>query len=280
MGSQRIAVFMPTRNCRPWIRQAISSVVSQDYRELDLYVLDDGGTDVTDELLASFPTVTFLGTSEQRGPYNANNLLLQLVESEYIGFHDADDWSAGDRFSSQVAFLQQTGFDGCGCWCVHVDLNGDPSGFDVCPGASDLFSTAARTAVPFHPTALFRQRVFAELGGFDISTQFGADTEFLWRAHLRFALGNVFRFLYTRRLRPESLTLDSKTGIDRPARHAYMTHVMAGIAALIDSHANPPARMLVTGEPVQWPALDCIEWLRRGEGNRTLKPVTIPECRR
>jgi len=274
----RIAVFMPTFQCREWLGNAIRSVVFQNCLDLDLYVADDGGGDVSDELLTAFPQVTFLRIKEQSGPYYANNLLLQIVDSEYVGFQDADDWSAPERFRVQAEFLEETGLDGCGTWCLHVDINGDPIGFDVCPGACDLLPAAVRVSAPFHPTGLYRRKVFDLLGGFDASTRFSGDSEFIWRAHREFSLANVPRFLYYRRVRPASLTQDSATGINRPAREAYCARIQAGINAL--GSANPAPGRLITGQPVEFPPLDCIDWIRPGCGNKTLKHTALAEKRR
>jgi glycosyltransferase involved in cell wall biosynthesis len=269
---------MPTFRCREWIDSAIRSVVSQQLSNLDLYVADDGGSDVSDELLAEFPQVTFLRIRERRGPYHANNLMLQIVDSEYVGFQDADDWSAAERFSAQLSFLEKTGHDGCGAWCVHVDITCDPIGFDVCPGAFDLFPPAMRARVPFHPTSLYRRAVFDRLGGFDAGTSFAADSEFIWRAHRNFSLANVPKFLYYRRVRPSSLTQNADTGINRPSRAAYLAQIQVGIEAL-GLTGSPDPGTLATGAPVQFPPLHRIEWIRPGRGNQTLKQITLPEKR-
>ena len=278
MASQgRIAVFMSTFRCREWIADAIRSIVSQDCADLDLYVADDGGGDVSDELLTAFPRVTFLRIKERNGPYHANNILLQIVDSEYVGFQDADDWSAPERFSVQTDFLEKTGFDGCGTWCLHVDVNGDPIGFDVCPGAFDLFPAAMRTQALFHPTSLYRRGVFDVLGGFDVSTRFSADSEFIWRAHRQFSLANVPRFLYYRRLQPASLTQDAATGLNTPARESYFARIKAAIQDL--GAASPAPCRLTTGQSVEFPPLDRIDWIRRGSGNKTLRQTELPEKR-
>jgi glycosyltransferase involved in cell wall biosynthesis len=273
----RVAVFMSTFQCRDWLPRAIASVIAQTYAPLDLYVVDDCSGDVDRDLLDRFPEVTFVRLRTQGGPYVADNLLLRLVPCDLVGFHDADDASEPDRFALQADFLDRTGADGCGCWCIHEDLNGDPVGFDVCPSADDLFEPAVRSRLPFHPASLYRRRVFDTLGGFDASTRFGADTEFIWRAHHRFALANVPRFLYRHLVRPSSLTLDRSTGIHRPAREAYRERLVRAAESLGDG--EPLAGTLMTGAPVEFPSVDVIEWVRPRRGADALAAVPGLEIR-
>jgi hypothetical protein len=124
----------------------------------------------------------------------------------------------------------------------------------------------------FHPTTLYHRRVFDALGGFDMSTHFSADTEFIWRAHLDFSLANVPRFLYRRTVRPSSLTQNPLTGIRTPARQSYGELVRDRAVAILEGRAAPPEPgVLTTGQRVEFPSLDCVRWIRPGKGNTTMK---------
>jgi glycosyltransferase involved in cell wall biosynthesis len=271
-ADERIAVFMPTWHCRPWLPRAIRSVLAQKCPHVDLYVVDDAGDDVDEELLEHFPQVSFLRMRERSGPYRIANLLLCLTESGFVAFQDADDWSSPERLPTQLAFLREQGFDGCGTWSLLVDLHGDPMGFEVNPENASLSMREQLNYALLHPTGLYRRRVFDLLGGFDDTVRFGADSEFLYRAAFSVELGNVQRFLYRRTIRPEALTQASNTGFHSAQRTAYLERITAAAEARKATLASPPPPdTLLNGSTLSPPSLDTVDWIRPGQGQTTLK---------
>jgi glycosyltransferase involved in cell wall biosynthesis len=263
---------MPTWRCRPWLPRAIRSVLAQECPRVDLYVVDDAGDDVDEELLEHFPQVSFLRMRERSGPYRIANLLLSLTESGFVAFQDADDWSAPERLSAQLAFLRERGFDGCGTWSLLVDLHGDPTGFELHPENASLSIRHQLSYALLHPTGLYRRRVFELLGGFDDAVRFGADSEFLFRAGFSVELGNVQRFLYRRTVRPEALTQAPETGFHSEQRTAYLERITAAARARQGSLASPPAPgTLLDGRTLAPPSLEAVAWIRPGQGQTTLK---------
>lgn len=267
-----VAVFMPTWRCRSWLSRAIESVLAQTWPCVDLYVADDGGDDLDQELLRRHPEVTFLRLRERGGPYRIANLLLAITASDFVAFHDADDRSRPDRLAVELAFLEERGLDGCGSWYRMLDVHGDPIGFSTPPEDASGAMRLSLGDQLLHPTSIYRREVFDRTGGFDQGTLFSGDTEFHYRASQRFVLGNVQRFLYDRTVRPDSLTQDPPTAISSPAREAYLSAVRAAAQAIIDGTAEPPADGTdLLGRSIQRPSTDVLDWVRPGRGNRTLK---------
>ena len=87
-----ISVVMPTRNRAPYLRQAVASVLAQRHTNLELIVIDDGSTDDTPEVLASFddPRVRVVRTSGL-GESSARNIGLDHVTSPLITMLDDDN---------------------------------------------------------------------------------------------------------------------------------------------------------------------------------------------
>jgi glycosyltransferase involved in cell wall biosynthesis len=91
-----VSVIMPVRNCGPYIRAAIDSVLAQTYRHLELLVGDNGSTDdsfaIADELARSDARVKAfrmpVPTDSPAGPRNA---AIQRAAGAYVAFLDADD---------------------------------------------------------------------------------------------------------------------------------------------------------------------------------------------
>ncbi len=88
----RISVLIPLFNAEKYIECCLESVLSQDYEELEIIVLDDGSTDDSAERVKSFSDgrLRYYRT-ENRGVSSARNTLLSLSSSPLVLFVDADD---------------------------------------------------------------------------------------------------------------------------------------------------------------------------------------------
>jgi glycosyltransferase involved in cell wall biosynthesis len=268
----RISVFMPTFRCRRWLKGAILSVQSQTWRAIDLYVVDDCSGDVDDGVVAEFAGVNFLRSKKQSGPYAIVNALLALTESEYVGFHDADDLAHPDRFTTQIAFLRAHRADACGSWCLLEDEERDAVGFQTYPErASESFRQGNFYPI-LHPTTLLTRKLLKKLGGFDSSKGFGADTEFFFRACLSARIRNVQSFLYRRLVRPDSLTQSHSTGFGSAKRAAYVDRLeKAAERARSGRDSFLTDGRLLTGETVPSPSVNLLEVIHIAARNSTYR---------
>lgn len=100
-----ISVIIPTHN-RAWtLNEAIGSVLSQDFDDFELIVVDDGSTDSTFELLKSYPNV-FVIRQEHRGVSAARNAGIKQASGRFVAFLDSDDLWLPQKLSTQKAFFQ------------------------------------------------------------------------------------------------------------------------------------------------------------------------------
>ena len=97
---------MPTYNRARWLGAAIRSVLAQMQAGDELIVIDDGSTDNTREVVASFgERVTYLHGA-RRGAGPARNLGLSRARGELVAFLDSDDeWLPG-KLALQRSFLE------------------------------------------------------------------------------------------------------------------------------------------------------------------------------
>ncbi len=90
----RVSVVIPAYNCERFIRDAVDSALAQDYPALKIIVIDDGSTDDTGALLASYGTRIRLLSQPNRGCAAARNKGVAHAHGRYIAFLDGDDaWS-------------------------------------------------------------------------------------------------------------------------------------------------------------------------------------------
>ncbi len=193
-----VSVIMAAYNAEEHIREALESVLAQDWQPLEIIVTDDGSNDRTGEIVRSFPTVRCL-RQENAGAAAARNAALTAARGELIAVFDSDDVMPQQRLRVQAEYLlahhETAAVLGRQEWlnppdwlprdAVYGDLNGIPVG-----GA-----------------AMFRGAVIRELGGYDTTFTNGEDTDLLIRLRERgydyVVLPNVMLY---RRFRETSLT--------------------------------------------------------------------------
>ena len=87
-----VSVLIPTFNRPQYLSVALSSVVRQDYANLEIFVVNDGGVDVSD-IVNSFNDrrIIFINRKENRGlPYSLNEAL-RRAKGKYVCYLGDDD---------------------------------------------------------------------------------------------------------------------------------------------------------------------------------------------
>jgi GT2 family glycosyltransferase len=87
----RVSVVIPAHDAETTVGAAISSVLWQTDRDLEVVVVDDGSRDATNAIAASFPDPVRVVTQANAGVSAARNRGLEEARGELIAFCDADD---------------------------------------------------------------------------------------------------------------------------------------------------------------------------------------------
>ena len=94
-----ISIIMVTWNAEKHFRQALESVVSQDYPNKEIIVVDGGSTDGTLGIIDDFSaSVDYWISGPDEGIYDAMNKGILLASGDWIGFKNADDWYVPGAF--------------------------------------------------------------------------------------------------------------------------------------------------------------------------------------
>jgi glycosyltransferase involved in cell wall biosynthesis len=100
-----VSVIIPTYN-RGWIiKEAIDSVMAQDYRDFELIIVDDGSTDNTPDILHSYRDKILVFGQENQGVSAARNRGLAAASGDLIAFLDSDDLWLPQKLKRQVDFF-------------------------------------------------------------------------------------------------------------------------------------------------------------------------------
>ena len=101
-----VSVIIPTYNRADQVRQALDSVKAQTYRDFEIVVVDDGGTDATWEVLSDWPEIRVLRHAGRRGVAAARNLGVAAARGQWLAFLDSDDLWLPDKLARQMAYLE------------------------------------------------------------------------------------------------------------------------------------------------------------------------------
>ena len=101
----KFGIIIPTYNRAGVLPRAVRSVVSQDYADWALYIVNDGSGDETESVVAPFlsdPRIRYLNNDANRGKLHSVNLALDRIEAEGIDWFtwmDDDDQLTEDGLS-------------------------------------------------------------------------------------------------------------------------------------------------------------------------------------
>lgn len=95
MKNPLVSVIIPVYNVEKYLPACLDSICNQTFRELEIIVVDDGSTDRSGSIAEEFAQkdCRIRVVHKRNGnPGATRNVGLELVNGEYIGFVDSDDW--------------------------------------------------------------------------------------------------------------------------------------------------------------------------------------------
>lgn len=106
-----VSVAVITYNQRHLLDECLSSILAQDYPEIEIIVADDGSTDGAQDLLRNYqethPGKFVLRLAEvNRGVTANHDLALAACNGKYISWIGGDDMMLPGKISKQVAYLE------------------------------------------------------------------------------------------------------------------------------------------------------------------------------
>ncbi|MET3351803.1 UNVERIFIED_ORG: glycosyltransferase involved in cell wall biosynthesis [Arthrobacter sp. UYEF1] len=104
-----VSIIMPTHNGSDLIETAVSSLVNQTWRNIEILIVDDCSDDYhrsrVEKLRQLDPRIVVLRQEKNLGAYCARNLGLGAATGQFVTVHDDDDWSHHQKIEIQVRHL-------------------------------------------------------------------------------------------------------------------------------------------------------------------------------
>jgi len=102
----RISVVIPCLNRAAFIEKAIDSVLSQDYPDIELIIMDGGSTDGTVDIIKRYaPRLACWVSEPDSGQSAAINKGLRRITGELFAFLNSDDWYYPGAFRAAAEAL-------------------------------------------------------------------------------------------------------------------------------------------------------------------------------
>jgi glycosyltransferase involved in cell wall biosynthesis len=110
----KISVIMPIYKSSLYLREAISSVVSQSFKDFEFLIIDDNDIKDAEEkakcrnIIKSFrdKRIKVIDNKGNMGVSASINKVLKIAKGKYIARMDSDDVNTVDRFQKQHDFLE------------------------------------------------------------------------------------------------------------------------------------------------------------------------------
>ena len=183
-----LSVITPAYNAEAYVAGCIESVLGQTLADVELLIVDDGSTDSTAEIIASFaardPRVRgFRGPN--RGVSHARNVALRHSRGRYLALLDADDqWDPGFA-ATMVRILERQPSVGVVSGNA-LNLGGPLDGKPVRPWPAEprelRFIDMIEHEDAVFIMSVFRREVYEAIGGFNERLHRSEDYEFWLRA--------------------------------------------------------------------------------------------------
>ncbi len=181
MSHPLVSIIVPSFNQGRFIAQTLDSILSQDYRPLEVLVVDGASTDETVDVLHRYdhvPEVRWISEADS-GVVEAVNKGLAMAHGTYAAIQSSDDYYLPGAISVAVAALAANPelsfvFGDI----LKVDVNGQELSRTSLRAFNLADALAMRTWIP-QPSTFFRLDRAREQGGWREAVPYAADTD-LW----------------------------------------------------------------------------------------------------
>jgi len=198
----KVSVIIPTYNRLPMLKEAVDSVLAQDYEDLELIVVDDGSTDGTVEEISRYGgRVKLLRHTENRGVSAARNKGILHSKGKYVAFLDSDDLWVKGKLKLQAAFLDENPHYPL-CYTDEIWIR---RGKRVNPRLKHskysgwIFEKCLPLCTISPSSAVMRRTLFSKVGLFDEALPVCEDYDFWLRVSVRFPIFFINRKLIVKR---------------------------------------------------------------------------------
>jgi glycosyltransferase len=178
----KVSIITSVFNNKETIADAIDSVLSQDYKNIEYIVIDGGSSDGTVDIVKSYgDRVSKFISEKDRGIYDGLNRGLSLASGGVVGFLHSDDIYAKRSIISEVVERFEKGCAGVYGDLVYTTKIDTDRIIRYWKSREFDISLLKKGWMPPHPTLFLKKEIYDRVGGFDLDFKIAADYDFMLR---------------------------------------------------------------------------------------------------
>lgn len=217
-----VSVVVPTYNRAEMIGDALESIYHQDYRPIEVVVVDDGSTDDTEKTVAAWKDrhcqdsfdLRYLRQKNQGGN-PARNYGISVAKGDFVAFLDSDDEWLSEKLSEQISVFKanpNTGAVYCGVRHINAATGEitEPAGRQY-PSGKIFDQIIIRDVTSPTSAYMIRREVFERVGDFDVTLQARQDWDMWIRIASKYRIDCVPKALVNYREHPGERTASDPT---------------------------------------------------------------------
>tara|TARA_Y100001970_G_scaffold293899_1_gene444405 strand:- start:629 stop:1309 length:681 start_codon:yes stop_codon:yes gene_type:complete len=175
MSNPLVSVIMSVYNNENTVKNAIESIVSQSYKNIELIITDDCSSDSSLSIIKNYvdkKNVKLIENNENKGLTKSLNSMIKVAEGKFIARQDADDISLNKRIEVQVGLINKFNLDFVSSRAISLQTK------KYIPNIS--FNLPYKFLIkyknPFvHGTLMIKKDVLFELGNYDERFKYAQD---------------------------------------------------------------------------------------------------------
>ena len=204
----KISIITVVWNNEKTIKDAIDSVLSQTYKNIEYIIVDGLSTDGTIEIIQSYgDKISKFISEKDKGIYDAMNKGIDLSTGDVVAFLHSDDLYESDNIIEDVIkeFKNDSLIEGIYGDLIYTDKNDISKIIRYWKSRNYHINLLKKGWMPAHPTFFLKRDVYKRFGKFDLDFKIAADYDFMLRVLVKnIKVKYISKILYKMRIGGES----------------------------------------------------------------------------
>lgn len=190
----KISIITTCFNRKATIRNAVESVLAQDYPGIEYIVVDGASTDGTTDIVREYGgRIAKIISEPDRGMYEAINKGIRTATGDVVGLLHSDDFFYDNHVVSRIAErMEETGADFLYGNGLFVDYDNTDKVVRNWIGGKYRTWKVRHGWLPLHPTCYIKRDVMLRRGLYNETYKIAADSDLL----LRYLMGGDITVTY------------------------------------------------------------------------------------